>query len=77
MTEVVILHRIPGHEAGEITELTPRLEQHVLAGNARIIPAPHDAWSGEEAQLPPQASPLQLVTSQDVAASDDHGDPED
>lgn len=48
MTDVVILQRIPGHKPGDVVPMTPRLEQHVAAGNAKIIPNRHDAFSAPE-----------------------------
>lgn len=56
MTDVVIIHNIAGHKAGEIVPLTARLEQHVAAGNAKIIPNEHAAWSGGD-EPAPQAAP--------------------
>lgn len=68
MTDVVILHRIPGHKPGAITELTERLQRHVDAGNARIIPNRHDAWVVEEPAPAPRRSPLRILTGQGPAA---------
>lgn len=38
MTDVIILKAIAGHTAGDITPLTDRLQKHVDAGNAKIVP---------------------------------------
>ncbi len=47
MTDVLILKRIPGHREGEIVPLTPRLQNHVDAGNAKVVPNAHPAWEPE------------------------------
>jgi len=47
MTEVIVLHRIPGARAGAILPLDERMKNHVAAGNAAILPNEHDAWADE------------------------------
>lgn len=38
MTHVLILKKIAGYEAGRVVELTDRLQKHVDAGNAKVVP---------------------------------------
>ncbi len=60
MTDVVILHGIPGFKAGDITPLTDRLVSHVAAGNAKLLPNEHDAWDNDAE--PETAEPMRVVT---------------
>lgn len=71
MTDVIILHRIPGARAGEIRQLDERMQKHVAAGNARIIPNSHEGWNGSgssEQKAPPilQAVGMGSATLYDV-----------
>jgi hypothetical protein len=52
MTDVLILKRIPGHRRGDITPKTARMEQHIKAGNAKILPNAHEAWNGDQSPEP-------------------------
>lgn len=61
MTDVLILKRIPGHRRGDITPLTSRLEQHVKAGNAKILPNEHDAWNGDPAPEPANVQAAHVI----------------
>lgn len=53
MTDVLILKRIAGHRAGQIVPLDERLQGHVKAGNARILPNEHAPWDGHETEQVP------------------------
>ena len=44
MTDVLILHRIPGLAAGAIVPLDDRLRMHVEAGNAMLLPNESDGF---------------------------------
>lgn len=63
MTDVLILHRIPGHREGAIVTMDEdnrtRLERAVRAGNAEVLPAERSEWSGEPAPAQPEV--LRLV----------------
>lgn len=83
MTDVLILKRIPGHRRGEIVPRSARLEQHIKAGNAKILPNEHEAWNGA-----PHSEPVKPVVPSVVGNmphDHDHldepaelaGDPED
>lgn len=84
MTEVLILHRIPGARVGAIVPLDERMEQHVAAGNAKILPNAHEPWNDDE-RPEPQAPPVHLSTSTGSAPAlslvdhddDTEDDPED
>jgi hypothetical protein len=71
MTDVLILHRIPGNKPGDVVPLTDRLQKHVDAGNAKIIPNRHDAWRAEEVARDSQPPALNLVSTGTVDDSDD------
>jgi hypothetical protein len=53
MTDVLILHRIPGGKPGQILPLTPRLQRHVEAGNAKILPNENPAFGSVESEPAP------------------------
>lgn len=72
MTDVLILHRIPGLRAGRIVPIDDRLRGHVAAGNAVILPNAHDGF-GPEPEHPVDPSVLVLVGSDD---HDEDTDPE-
>jgi hypothetical protein len=77
MTDVLILHRIPGLKPGQVVPLTPRLEQHVAAGNAKIIPNAHGEYEAPAEPRDSQAPVLHMVgtgTAQDADADDDTDD---
>ncbi len=86
MTDVLILKRIPGHREGEIVPLTPRLQNHVDAGNAKVVPNAHPAWEPEpviEHQRPllqaVKAAPVDEdePSEEDDAGSEDSDEPSD
>lgn len=74
MTDVLIIKRIPGHRRGEIVPRSERLEQHIRAGNAKILPNEHDAWNGEpQAEVSaPQVSQVIGNVSHDAPADHEH-----
>lgn len=75
MTDVVILQRIPGHKPGDVVPLTPRLDKHVEAGNAKIIPNRHDAFAAPEQPRDSTVPPLHAVGTGSLAdAADDVDD---
>lgn len=59
MTDVLILHRIPGLRAGRIVPLTDRLRNHVKAGNARLLPDSE----GYDSPDPDQPAPVLTTAS--------------
>lgn len=74
MTDVLILHRIPGLIPGRIVPIDDRLRGHVAAGNARILPIEHDPHVVPE----PVAAPLlHMTTLSDQLADEDEGTEED
>lgn len=62
MTDVLILHRIPGAKPGDILPLTDRLKRHLEAGNAKLIPNGHEAWTAEPQEHPP-VEPLRMEST--------------
>lgn len=77
MTDVLILHRIPGLKAGAVVPLTPRLQQHVDAGNAKIIPNTHDAWAGDAPERDSTPPALNVVGTGTIADIDDEDEDTD
>jgi hypothetical protein len=74
MTDVLILKRIPGLKPGQVVPLTARLEQHVAAGNAKIIPNEHGEYAAPPEPRDSQPPVLHMVgtgTAEDVVADDD------
>lgn len=64
MTDVLILHRIPGLRPGQIVPLDDRLQKHVDAGNAKVLPNSHEAWNGAgDDGVEPQAPPVLQVSA--------------
>jgi hypothetical protein len=70
MTDVLILKRIPGHRRGDITPLTSRMEQHIKAGNAKILPNAHEAWNGDSQESSPGLAASQVIGNE--PADHDH-----
>lgn len=84
MTDVLILHRIPGLREGQVVEIDDenraRLEKAVAAGNAQILPAELEDWKSDPAPEAPEVaratSSLTLVEG-DPALEDFDDDTED
>lgn len=53
MTDVIVLHKIPGARRGQIVPLDERLENHVKAGNAAVLPGENDAFGDHEVDKDP------------------------
>lgn len=84
MTDVLILHRIPGHREGAVVTIDDdnrkRLENAIKAGNAQVLPAEREEWQGEAPAPAPEVaratSSLTLVEA-DPAADELDDDSED
>lgn len=82
MTDVIILHRIPGARPGAILPLDERLERHVRAGNARVLPKADNGPARVEAAAPQvlsgastgHASDADYALQDSVELADLHGD---
>ena len=73
MTEVVILHPIPGHrDTGAIVAYEPWMSQHVRAGNVRILPAERESWSDAADEAP---AVLERASTGVNVAHDDEDEP--
>lgn len=70
MTDVLVLKRIPGLRPGQIVPLTPRLEQHIDAGNVKILPNENPSFGTEPAVAPAQPG-ITSVGPRDVLADDE------
>lgn len=74
MTDVLILKRIPGHKPGAVVPLDARLQGHVDAGNAKILPNTHAAWSAPEPVRDSTPPTLNIVTTGTIDDLDDADD---
>lgn len=77
MTDVLILHRIPGHKPGDVVPLDARLQNHVDAGNAKILPNAHGSWSAPEPVRDSTPPTLNLVSTGTIDDADIDDDTED
>lgn len=71
MTDVLILHRIPGHKPGDVVPLDARLQNHVDAGNAKILPNAHQAWAAPEQPRDSTPPTLNIVSTGTIDDIDD------
>lgn len=67
MTDVLILHRIPGAKPGDILPLDNRLQKHIDAGNAKIIPDGHSGWKDTQ----PETAPVVALNAWSTGTADD------
>lgn len=74
MTDVLITSKIAGGRPGQILPLDARLQKHVDAGNARILPNSHDGWEGEQATEHARPQILQATGTSAEPAPLEHGD---
>lgn len=77
MTDVLIINRVPGVPAGEIVPLDKRMQGHVKAGNAVVLPNTHEAWEDEPQSAAPVLGMHGTGAADDTDVEDDAADEEE